>query len=329
LCLGYWLLVIGYWLFCVMSEEVKSLSKVIVIVGPTASGKTDWGLRLAKKYNGEIIMADSRQVYKKMDIGTAKEPGEWKRIGLHKIFHIQDIPHHLVDFLDPGKFFTVTEFKSEAIKYINDAIKKGHTPIVAGGTGLYIHGLVDNLQVPKVAPNKKLRDSLEKKSSDELMQWLEKLDPVTAQTVDRLNKRRVVRALEVCMISGIPFSEQQKKGEPLFNFLQIGIEVPREVLFERINHRMDKMMQLGLLKEVENLIKQKYSWDLPSLSGIGYRQFKPYFDGEANLEQVVEWLKRDSRRYAKRQLTWFKRDPRIKWVTEYEEAEKLVEEFLK
>lgn len=310
-------------------EENKPLSKVVVIVGPTASGKTDWGLRLAKKFNGEIIMADSRQVYKKMDIGTAKEPGEWKWVGMHKVFHIQDIPHHLVDFLDPGKFFSVTEFKDGAIKHINDIIKRGHLPIVAGGTGLYIHGLVDNLEIPKVAPNKKLRDSLEEKSSEELMQWLEKLDPVTAQTVDKLNKRRVVRALEVCVLSGVPFSEQQKKGRPLFDFLQIGIEVPREILFQRINDRVDKLMQLGLLKEVEGLTKQKYSWDLPSLSGIGYRQFKPYFNGEATLEQVIEWLKRDSRRYAKRQITWFKRDSRIGWVTEYEEAEKLVKEFFK
>jgi len=312
-----------------MSEESKPLSKVIVVVGPTASGKTDWGLRLAQKYNGEVVMADSRQIYKKMDIGTAKEPGEWKWVGLHRTFHIQGIPHHLIDFLDPGKFFTVTEFKDAAVKHVNEAVKNGRLPIVAGGTGLYIHGLVDNLEVPKVAPNKKLRDSLEKKSSDELMQWLEKLDPVTATTVDRFNKRRVVRALEVCILSGLPFSEQQKKGQPLFNFLQIGIDVPREVLFERINKRMDKMMQLGLLKEVEGLLKQKYNWDLPSMSGIGYRQFKPYFDGEATLEQVVEWLKRDSRHYAKRQLTWFKRDKRINWVTDYEQAEKLVEEFLK
>lgn len=310
-------------------EENKPLSKVIVLVGPTASGKTDWSLRLAKKHNGEIIMADSRQIYKKMDIGTAKEAGDWRWTGLHRVYYIQDVAHHLVDFLDPGKFFTVTEFKDEAVKRIEHAVKSNHLPIVSGGTGLYIHGLVDNLQVPKVPPNKKLRESLEKKSSDELMQWLEKLDPVTAESVDRLNKRRVVRALEVCILSGTPFSEQQKKGDPLFNFLQIGIEVPREVLFQRINDRVDKMMQLGLLKEVEKLLKQKYSWDLPSLSGIGYRQFKPYFEGEATLEQAVEWLKRDSRRYAKRQLTWFKRDPRIKWVATFEEAEKLVEEFLK
>ena len=311
-----------------MSEEIKPLSKVIVLVGPTASGKSDWGLKLAKKYNGEIIMADSRQVYKKMDIGTAKERGEWKRIGLHKVCLVNGVPHYLMDFLDPGKFFTMAEFKDEAITRINAIIGVSHLPIVSGGTGLYVHALVDNLSIPKIAPNKKLRASLEEKTNDELMQWLEKLDPVTAQTVDRFNKRRVVRALEVCILSGTPFSEQQKKGEPLFNFLQIGIEVPRDVLYQRISERVDMMMKLGLLKEVEELVKRKYPWSLPSMSGIGYRQFKDYFEKKITLDQAIENLKQDTRRYAKRQLTWFKRDERIKWVEKYEEAEKLVDGFL-
>jgi len=312
-----------------MAEEIKKLPKVIVLIGPTASGKTDWSLQLAKKFNGEIIMADSRQIYKKMSIGTAKEPGEWKWSGLHRVYYIQGIAHHLVDFLDPGKFFGVSEFKAEAQKYIQVALRNGRVPIVSGGTGLYVHTLVDNLQIPNVAPNKKLRKSLEQKNKEELMQWLEKLDPVTAQTVDKNNPRRIIRALEVCILSGVPFSMQQKKGEPLADFLQIGIEVSKEVLFERIDKRVDKMMDLGLLPEVQNLLRQKYDWSLPSMSGIGYRQFKDYFDKKITLEEAINQLKTDTRHYAKRQLTWFKRDFRINWVKTYEEAEKLAEYFLK
>ena len=311
-----------------MPRETKSLSRVIVIVGTTASGKTGWSLRLAKKFNGEIISADSRQIYKKMNIGTAKEPGEWKRVGLHKLYYVQDIPHCMIDFLDPGKSFTVSEFKDRANKCVNLIFERGHQPFVTGGTGLYVHALVDNLLIPQIAPNKKLRRSLEEKDNYELMQLLKQFDPKGAETVDFNNKRRIVRALEVCLLSGTPFSEQQKKGEQLFEFLQIGIEVPRDELYARIDKRVDDMMKLGLLKEVEDLLKQKYSWDLPSLSGIGYSQFKGYFEKQFSLDQVIEFLKRDTRRYAKRQVTWFKRDPRIKWRKTYEEAEELAGEFL-
>jgi tRNA dimethylallyltransferase len=312
-----------------MRKETKKLQKLIVIVGPTACGKTDWALRLAKKHKGDIISADSRQVYKKMDIGTAKEPGEWRRDGLRRTYYIDDIPHRLLDFLDPGKAFTVAEFRDQAIKYTKMAHNSGLLPIVTGGTGLYVHALTDNLQIPRVPPNKKLRISLEEKTNKELMIWLESLDPKTAESVDMNNTRRVIRALEVCILSGQPFSEQQIKGDPIFDILQIGIDVSREVLYDRINKRVEKMFDLGLLKEVEGLMKQKYSWDLPSMSGIGYSQFKDYFDNNVSLDEVKENLKRDTRRYSKRQLTWFKRDKRIRWCQNYDEAEKLIEDFLK
>ncbi|HLD31494.1 MAG TPA: tRNA (adenosine(37)-N6)-dimethylallyltransferase MiaA [Patescibacteria group bacterium] len=306
----------------------KTKPKVVILLGPTASGKTDWSLRLAKKFNGEIISADSRQIYRKMDIGTAKELGEWRRKGLRRTYYISDIPHHLVDFLDPGKFFTVAEFCDQAGHIIRAADKAGHLPIVAGGTGLYIYALVNNLQIPRVSPNRKLRRSLEAKSNEELMKLLQSLDATTAASVDSANKRRIIRALEVCILSGVPFSSQQKKGEPIFSFLQIGIDVPREILYERINKRVDEMMKRGLLKEVEDLTKQKYDWSLPSMSGIGYRQFQKYFSKENSLDQVIEELKRDTRRYAKRQLTWFKRDQSIQWCQDYETAEKVVNDFL-
>jgi len=311
-----------------MRTETKILPKLIVILGPTASGKTDWGLKLAKKFNGEIISADSRQVYKKMNIGTAKIPGEWRRNGLRKTYYVEDIPHHLIDFLDPGKSFAVSDFRDHAIKYIKMTHKEGRIPLIVGGTGLFIHSVVDNLEIPRVPPNKQLRKSLEDKSNEELMKLLKTLDPKSAGTVDPKNTRRIIRALEVCILSGVPFSEQQIKGDPIFDVLQIGIKVSREILYERIDKRIEEMIKLGLLEEVKNLLKQKYDWSLPSMSGIGYRQFRGYLAGEFDLEKVIELFKRDTRRYAKRQITWFKRDPRIKWCHEYKEAEKLVNDFL-
>jgi tRNA dimethylallyltransferase len=312
-----------------MNKQNNKLPKLIVILGPTACGKTSWSIKMAKKYNGEIISADSRQIYKKMDIGTAKEPGEWRWNGLRKTYFIEDIPHHLIDFLNPGKRFTVAEFRDKALKYTKLSYKHGRVPIIAGGTGLYTQSIVDNLQIPRVPPNKKLRKSLEEKSLEDLMLWLERLDPKAAKKIDAKNKRRVIRALEVCILTGEPFSEMQKKGEPLFDVLQIGIDVEKQVLYDRIDWRVDEMMKLGLLKEIESLLKQKYSWDLPSMSGIGYKQFKGYFEKEYSLDRAIELLKRDTRRYARRQLTWFKRDKTIKWCEDYKEAEKLVDKFLK
>ena len=310
-------------------SEIRKQPKLIVILGSTACGKTSWSLKLARKINGEIISSDSRQIYKKMNIGTAKEPGEWRRNGLRKTYYIEDIPHHLIDFLDPGKRFTVAEFRDKALKYTKLAYKENRIPIVAGGTGLYIKSIVDNYQIPRVPPNKKLRQSLGEKSNEELLNLLKRMDADAVKKVDPNNKRRIIRALEVCILSGEPFSAQKQKGDSLFDVLQIGINVPKDVLYDRINKRVDEMMEMGLLEEVEILLKQKYSWELPSMSGIGYRQFKDYFEKKKSLEEVTDLLKRDTRRYAKRQLAWFKRDERIKWCDNYDQAEKLVEEFLK
>ena len=316
------------WNQCYMRKETKKLPKLIVILGPTASGKTTWSLELAKKFNGEIISVDSRQIFKKMDIGTAKAKGEWRRNGLRRTFYIENIPHHLMDFLDPGKQFTVAEFRDKAIKYAKMAQAADRLPMLVGGTGLYISSVVDNFKIPRVAPNQKLRKGLEEKTNEDLLKLLKTLDAISANKVDVKNKRRIIRALEVCILSGTPFSEQQTKGDSIFDVLQIGIDVPREVLYNRINERIDEMMKLGLLKEVESLLKQRYGWNLPSMSGIGYRQFRDYFEDKSDLDTAIELLKRDTRHYAKRQLTWFKRDFRIKWCKECGEAEKLVEKFL-
>lgn len=309
-------------------KENFKLKKVVVILGPTGSGKTQWSLKLAERFGGEIISADSRQLYKKMNIGTAKEPGEWRWSGLKKKYYVNNIPHHLIDFLDPGTSFSLAEFRDSAIKYIKVIFQEGKIPFLVGGTGLYIHSVVDNLQIPRVAANKKLRNSLEEKNNEELLNWLKNLDPKTATTVDPFNKRRLIRALEVCILSGLPFSEQQTKGEPLYDFLQIGIDAPREVLYERLEKRVNNMFRIGLLEEIKKLRLQKYDWALPSMSGIGYREFRDFFDDKITLEQAIELLKKDTRNYAKRQMTWFKRDGRIKWLSSYDEAEKMVEEFL-
>lgn len=313
-----------------MSEQKRysTLPKVVVMVGPTASGKTSWSLKLAKKYNGEIVSADSRQIYKYMDIGTAKEPGVWKWTGMKRAYYIKGIPHHIIDYLNPGKRYSVAQFRDQCIKNLRYAHRNKKLPMVVGGTGLYISSIVDNFTIPRIPPNSKLRESLEEKSKEDLVKLLEQLDPKTAEIIDRDNKRRMIRALEVCIFSGEPFSAQKKQGEQLFDILQIGVEVERETLYDRINTRIDLMMKQGLLKEVEQLVKKKYSWQLPSMAGIGYRQFRPYFEGTKSLDECIEDLKRDTRHYARRQASWFRRDKRIKWCKSYEEAEALVDAFL-
>lgn len=310
-----------------MSQKPK-LPKLIVLVGPTASGKTNWSIRLAKKYNGEIISADSRQIYKMMDIGTAKAPGEWKRNGLRRSYFVEGIPHHMIDFLNPGRTFTVAEFRDKALKYTKLAYKAGRVPLLVGGTGLYIQSIVDNYKIPRVGANKKLRSSLEEKTNDELMLLLQQIDPVAAEHIDLHNKRRIIRALEVCILTGESFSALRRKGEPLFDVLMIAPMVERDELHTRISDRVDAMIENGLVQEIKQLLEKKYSWELSSMNGIGYRQMRGYLEGAETLEQAKEHLKRDTRRFARRQMTWFRRDKRITWCATYEEAESLVEDFL-
>ncbi len=311
-----------------MRKETSLLPKVVMIVGPTTSGKTEWGLKIAKKYNGEIISADSRQIYRHMTIGTAKPLGEWRFSGLRRVYYVDDVAHHLVDFLNPGKTFTAAEFRDRAMKHVKAITRAGKLPIIVGGTGLYIETLVHNYSIPRVPPNKKLRAGFEEKSIGELITWLGQLDPDAAATIDPHNKRRIIRALEVCILSGKQFSKQKKKGDPVFNILKLGISVPRDVLYERIDSRIDAMIAGGLEHEVGFLVKQKYGWNLPSMSGIGYRQFRPYLEGRETLAQATAHLKQDTKKYAKRQVTWFKRDQEILWYTSFTEADKKISTFV-
>lgn len=273
------------------------MNKLIVVLGPTASGKTKIAEQLAQEFNGEIINADSRQVYIGMDIGTNKSPA------------------HLVDIASPGQEFTVAQYKKLAIKTIKEIQNRGKMPFLVGGTGLYIQAIVDNLQILKVEPNKILREKLEKQSAEQLFNTLKKLDPQTAETIDAKNKRRLIRALEVCL-SGQKFS-QKTKAKLLFDVLQIGINIDRDKLNKRINKRVDEMIEQGLEDEVKSL-----GDNIPET--IGYQEFSQ----KTNLAKIVSLIKLHTRQYAKRQMTWFKRDKRIKWVKSYEEAKLLLTKFL-
>ncbi|HNU95921.1 MAG TPA: tRNA (adenosine(37)-N6)-dimethylallyltransferase MiaA [Candidatus Magasanikbacteria bacterium] len=304
----------------------NKLPKLIVVCGPTASGKTDLAIVLAKKFNGEIVNADSRQIYKEMDIATAKPTLDY---GLQTPDYIVDgINHYLLDIINPDENFTLSDYKDQAQKTIKEIIKKGKIPFLVGGTGLYIKAIVDNLEIPRVEPDLVLRRELESKSAEERVKMLKEIDPETYEKIDIQNPRRVIRALEVVLSTGESFLKQQKKGKPLYDVLQLGIKVDKENLYERINKRCEKMIEAGLVQEAKRLA-QKYSWELPSMSGIGYRQMRDYIEGKMTLEEAIEWLQTDTRHYAKRQMTWFRKDERIHWIENEKQAEKKIDEFLK
>ncbi len=316
----------------------KQLPKIVVVLGPTASGKTDLSLALAKEFsaqggsalggNGaEIISADSRQVYKQMDIGTAKPEGEWVK----DKYIVEGVVHHVIDVINPDQDFSLADFKTMATDCIQDILARNKLPIVVGGTGLYIWTIVDNLDIPKTKPNLELRNDLEKKNLPELVAMLQEIDLNSYEKIDLKNSRRVLRALEVAISSGQSFFEQRTKSKPLYEALQIGIQVSKEELGKRIDSRVDKQIKDGLVKETKNLVDQGFGWNLPSMSGIGYKQVGYYLRGEMSLEEAIDILKRDTKRYAKRQATWFKRDKRIKWMpnTDLDLAKPVLKEFLK
>jgi len=321
----------------------NKLPKLVVVCGPTASGKTDLAIVLAKKFNGEIINADSRQIYKEMNIATAKPLLDY---GLRTTDYktqtvkqsedrrpktedctVDDVRHYLLDMVNPDESYTLADYKEQAQKVIKEIIKKGKVPFLVGGTGLYIRAIVDNLEIPKVEPNLVLRKELESKTLEEQIAMLKENDPDSYEKIDLQNPRRVIRALEVVLSTGVSFLSQQKKGKPLYNVLQMGLKLDKENLYERINSRCEKMIERGLVQEAKRLA-QKYSWELPSMSGIGYRQMRDYIEGKMSLDEALDWLKKDTRHYAKRQMTWFKKDENIHWIENERQAEKLITEFL-
>lgn len=318
-----------------MRDKVKfvknsKLPKLIAVLGPTASGKTALGIELAKKFQGEIISADSRQIYKYMDIGTAKEPGEMKKDENGRPYLLAGgIRHYGIDLVDPGQTYTAAEFKQYALEVVEEILKRRHLPMLVGGTGFYVRAIIENLDIPKVAPNKKLRQSFEEKSLEDLVKLLKDVDPQSAKKVDLKNKRRVLRALEVAILTGQSFTQQQKKGPKLFDVLEIGLEIDRAKLYERIDKRVEQQFKDGLVEETQKLVNRKYKWELPSMSGIGYKEAGQYLRGEIGLDRAKDLIKFRTHDYARRQLIWFRKDKKINWIKISAEADKLAKKFLK
>ncbi|HTX80157.1 MAG TPA: tRNA (adenosine(37)-N6)-dimethylallyltransferase MiaA [Longilinea sp.] len=283
-------------------------SPLIVMVGPTAVGKTGLSIRLAERIGGEIVSADSRLFYRGMDIGTAK-PTLTERNG---------IPHHLIDVADPDEPWSLSLFQKSARQVIAEIHQRHRLPILVGGTGQYVHAITEAWDIPVQRPDPALRDALmaweSQVGKEGLYQRLEIIDPEAAGHIDLRNVRRTVRALEVILRTGRRFSEQRKKGSVPYSIIQIGLTRPRSELYQRIDARIDGMIASGLVQEVRDLLAKGYSRDLPTLSAIGYREVIAYLEGEITLEEAVTLIKRASRQFVRRQANWFKgNDPNIFW----------------
>lgn len=306
----------------------EKLPKVIVVLGPTASGKTDLGIKLAKECNGEIISADSRQVYKKLNIGTAKPNGSWKIKDGVEAFYIDDIAHHLMDCIASDEAFSVADFKRLAEAKIFEIVKRNHVPIIVGGTGLYIWSLTDNLQIPSILPQEQFREYLQALPLERLVARLKIVNANLIQTIDLCNPRRVMRALEIARF-GNTAPTSSISADKKYNYFCIGLNWPKEELIKRADMRIDEQIKNGLVEEAKQLFAQ-YDSALPSLSSIGYAEMKYYFGGETNLPETIQLLKNHTRQYIKRQITWFKRDQKIHWIDRngFDEANRLVQAFL-
>ena len=284
---------------------------LIVLTGPTAVGKTSLSISLAKAVNGEIISADSMQVYKKMDIGSAKIRSE----------EMQGIPHYLVDVLEPEEEFHIVKFQQMAKKAMEDIYSRGKIPILVGGTGFYIQAVTKDIDFTEAQQENDYRKELEalaeEKGGEHLHEMLRKVDPVSADAIHAHNVKRVIRALEFYHQNGSPISahnEEQKQHESPYNLAYFVLNMPRELLYERIDLRVDQMMKEGLLEEVSRLKKEGCHRGMVSMQGLGYKEILAYLDGEYPLEEAVRVLKRDTRHFAKRQLTWFRREQEVTWV---------------
>ena len=294
----------------------KSNQKIIVILGPNASGKTGLSIKLAKEFNGEIISADSRQVYRGMDIGTGKVTKE----------EMQSIPHYLLDVADPRKIFDVAQYKKLADKAIEKIFRKNKVPFIVGGTGFYIQAVVDNIQIPDVKPDWKLRAKLEKKPVSELYKMLAKLDPRRAKTIDKNNPRRLIRALEIVLKSGRPVPSPDSR-KPDFEVLFLGVKRDLKELKKLIEIRLSTRLDEGMVNEIKKLHKRGVSWKRLEEFGLEYRYVAQYLQNKLSYEEMVGRLQKEIEHYAKRQIVWFKRDKRIRWIKNRKEAEKLIKKF--
>jgi tRNA dimethylallyltransferase len=308
-------------------EWFLSYPNLLVILGPTASGKSSLGIALAQRLEGEIVSADSRQVYRGLDIGTAKVTPEERAM----------VPHYLLDVADPREVYTVAQYQQAAIEAINAIIARGVLPLLVGGSPHYIQAVVDHLDIPQVPPQPELRAQLEARPLVDLLKQLEQLDPQAAAKIDHNNPRRVIRALEVCLVSGKPFSEQRGKADPLYRSLLLGVHWPREILYQRIDQRVDERMRQGMVQEVRDALEQGVSAERLEALGLEYRFVSRWLRGNfASEAEMVQRLKYAIHDFTRRQLTWFRRDQRIIWIegnndsnAMVEQAEKIAHNFLK
>jgi len=305
---------------------------LIAIVGPTASGKTDLAIALAQLFQGEVISADSRTIYKEFLIGTAS-PCLNKQTQLidpqRGGYLIEKVPHYCLHFLSPTQIFTVAQFQKMAFQLIQEIQQRKKIPFLVGGSGLYLDAVTKGLLIPRVPPNFHLRRKLEKMSNKQLTDVLKKLDPESAAQIDPQNKRRLIRALEVCLASGTPFSKLRRKKEPPYQVLTIGLKLKKEILKQRINERVEMMMKMGFIEEVQNLLS-KYPPNSPAFTALGYQQIVKWLISNKKQEptELVSQIKQATWQFARRQMSWFKRDQTIHWVNNKEEAEKLIRVFL-
>lgn len=295
---------------------------LILIVGPTAVGKTELAIKLAEKFNGEIISADSRLFYKGMDVGTAKPSKE----------ELVRVPHHLIDIVNPDKTLSLAMFQQKAQEIIADIHARNRLPFLVGGTGQYVRAVTEGWTPPEVTPNKRMRDELERMKEEKGIIWLHEklktLDEEAASKIDARNYRRTIRALEVIFTTGRKFSGQRSKGESSYDLISIGLTRPREELYKRVDERIELMFANGLIDEVKSLLDKGYSPTLPSMSAIGYRECVGVVQGHMSIEQAQVEMKRVTRIFVRRQSNWFKEsDESIKWF--HPNNEKEIEIFIR
>ncbi|HBM45487.1 MAG: tRNA dimethylallyltransferase [Parcubacteria group bacterium GW2011_GWF2_38_76] len=299
--------------------KTAKLPKIIAVVGPTSSGKSDVAVLIAKKVDGEVVSADSRQVYKGMNIGTGKVTKK----------EMAGITHHLLDVSNPKKVFTVAEYQKLAKKAIDKILAKNKIPIICGGTGFYIRGVIDDLEIPDVPPNKKLRKELKNKSVEELFSILKKLDIRRAEEIDRHNPVRLIRAIEIAKALGkVP---PLKNKESKYDLLEIGLNPGQKVLNERIKNRLLRRIKAGMFREIKNLHEDGVSWTRMEDMGLEYRYVSRYLQGLLKKEEMILELNKEIERYAKRQMTWFNKDKRVRWFKpdQTEKILKIAERFVK
>ena len=302
------------------------MKPLVILTGPTAVGKTELSISLAKAIGGEVISADSMQVYKYMNIGTAKIRQE----------EMDGVPHHLIDILEPDVAFNVAMFKELAKKAADEIYERGHIPIVVGGTGFYIQALLYDIDFSEEDSDQHIRSELEQlaaqKGSEYLHDLLREVDPESADQIHHHNVKRVIRALEYYRMHGEKISihnERERQKQSPYQFLYFVLTHDRQVLYERIERRIDKMIQEGLVEEVDNLLKMGYNRNLVSMQGLGYKEIVPYLMGECTLDEAVYVLKRDTRHFAKRQLTWFRRERDVRWLdkTQFASEKEILDEI--